>query len=96
MGDLSAGIILAIGGAGLLAALAFRYLIETVIRLNNKLQETIQERHEYHKNCEQFMAKMGDMEIQIARQSAEIQQLQAQLTICKELLERSQTVPTTQ
>ncbi len=96
MGELSAGLILAIGGAGLLAALAFRYLIETVIRLNNELQETIQERHDYHKNCEQFMAKVGDLEMQITQQSAEIQQLQAQLTICKDLLERSQTVPITE
>lgn len=44
MDELSAALIIAIAGAAMFAALAFRYLADTVVKLNQELQAILAER----------------------------------------------------
>ncbi|MCB9438420.1 MAG: hypothetical protein H6673_15700 [Anaerolineales bacterium] len=85
-------VIIAVGAAGLLAALAFRYLIETVIKLNNELQETITERHRFDEERERLTASVKHAESRLTEVERHNQQLQEQLNACQSLVEELQAV----
>ncbi len=71
MAELSAGLIIAVSGAALLAALAFRSLVESVIKLNRELQETLRERQQDDLQRETLQSRISELERELA--------------ICKEL-----------
>lgn len=74
MDELSAGLIIAVGGAALFAALAFRSLVESVIKLNRELQESIRERQQ------------DDLEREALKD--QISQLKDDLEHCRKFMER--------
>jgi hypothetical protein len=78
MDELSAGLIIAVGGAALFAALAFRSLVESVIKLNRELQETIRERQQDDDERETLKDRIGELEHELA--------------ICKEFIEQKQVM----
>lgn len=84
--NISAELIGAVAGAALLAALAFRYLVQSVIRLNEQLQEAIDERLASEEERQTLRQKVVNLEFQVAslqsrldEQAREIQSLQSQL-----------------
>lgn len=76
MSELSAGLIVAVGGAALFAALAFRSLVESVIKLNRELQETVRERQQDDDERETLKSRISELEHELA--------------ICKEFIEQKQ------
>jgi Sec-independent protein translocase protein TatA len=76
MDELSAGLIIAVGGAALFAALAFRSLMESVIKLNRELQETVRERQQDDDERETLKSRISELERELA--------------ICKEFIEQKQ------
>jgi hypothetical protein len=90
MPDINTALVAAIGGAGLLAALAFRQLVETVIRLNDELQEAIRDRQANAAEREILNAKITLLERQLAEQQEEIRLLKQQLASYREGLPQQQ------
>lgn len=90
--DLTAGLILAVGGAGLLAALAFRQLIDSVIKLNTELQNTVHDRQTIEAEREQLRDRVAILEDQIAALEAKITALEFQLHERDLLIASLQTV----
>ena len=95
MAEISTALIAAVGAAALLAALAFRNIIETVIRLNDELQEGIQERHANEREREALRERITVLETQLAAHVEEIRQLKHQLEGYTQLWQqlRSDQVP---
>lgn len=89
----SAELIVAVAGAALLGALAYRQLTSTLIQLNNELQEAIQERRAGESEREilrtriaELETQVGQLETRLERQSRELQELQGRLKACDELV----------
>lgn len=88
----STEIIAAIGAAALLAAMAFRYLIDSVIKINNELQDSLADRHAVEEERVALMFRISELEARINAQEAEIQSLQLQLKSCNEQVQALQHV----
>jgi len=89
--EMGAGIIAAVGGAALLAAMAFRQMVSTVMKLNDELQETIQERRASETQRDALQVKVTELETQLTimqarleAQAQEIQTLRERLQDCDE------------
>jgi hypothetical protein len=63
-------LILAVGSAGLLAAISFRYLVETVIRINRELQATLQNSQTERNH---FLAQLAASQTELDKCREEIQ-----------------------
>lgn len=81
-----AGLLAAIGAAALMGAMAFRQLTATLIKLNDQLQETLDERHETANERDTLQTRVAELETQlialrakIDEQAAEIERLRAHL-----------------
>ena len=92
--DISTGLIAAIGGAAVLATIAFRQLVDTVIQLNQELRQAIEERRLSEQEREQLLDKINDLEKHIMQlearmeaQSLEISALQAKVVERDRLIE---------
>jgi predicted nucleic acid-binding Zn-ribbon protein len=101
MDTLSTSFIVAIGGAGMLAALAFRQLTATVIQLNQELRLAIEERKVGETERATLKQRIDDledhidqMEARIEAQAEEIHTLQRQLGERDRLIAHLQTRPT--
>lgn len=87
MDTISTGLIAAIGGAGVLAAMAFRQLTDTVIKLNQELRLAIDERRASETERATLKQRIDamddtirDLEARIEHQAAEIAHLVQQLS----------------
>jgi predicted nucleic acid-binding Zn-ribbon protein len=85
--------VLGVAGAGLLAALAFRHLTSTLIKLNNELQETIEERRRGESERDLLRTRVAELEAQVKvlesrleQQVSEIQHLHTRLQNCDEMV----------
>jgi hypothetical protein len=67
MSELGAGIIVAMGGAAVLAALAFRYLVESLSTLNRELQLSVQEQRASTTEREKLENRIQELEFQLLR-----------------------------
>ena len=92
--DISTGLIAAIGGAAVLATIAFRQLVDTVIQLNQELRQAIEERRLSEQEREQLLDKINTLEAHIIRlearveaQSLEMAALQAKVVERDRLIE---------
>lgn len=88
----------AVAGAALLAAVAFRQLIGTVIHLNQQLQQTVKEWLESEEMRQELQEKVTELEFQVASlqnqllaQQAEFEVLRQRLTERDELIEQLST-----
>ena len=93
MEELNATLIAALGGAALLVALAFRYMTNTLITLNDELQQTIAARRADETERDALKTRVAELESQITvlqtqieTQSRKIDELHQRLTECHELL----------
>lgn len=96
--EFSAEIIVAIGAAAALAALAFRQMSTTVIKLNDELQELLRERREGEAERQTLQQRVAELEsrlsamvTQLDGQSQEIDLLRRKLQDCSELVEAART-----
>lgn len=88
-----AGLLAAIGAAALMGAMAFRQLTATLIKLNDQLQETIDDRHETATERDSLQGRVTELESRLAAmqaridaQSAEIERLRTHLAECDKLV----------
>lgn len=88
-----AGLLAAIGAAALMGAMAFRQLTATLIKLNDQLQETIDDRHETATERDTLQTRVATLETQIIAlrakidaQAAEIERLHTHLAECDKLV----------
>lgn len=91
--EVGAEIIAAIGGTTLLAAMAFRQMMATVIKLNDELVETIEERRHSEAQRDALQAKVIELETRLVvmqsrleTQELEIQALQQRLQESDEII----------
>ena len=93
--EIGSDLIVAVGGAALLAALAFRYLVDTVLKLNRDFQELFEKYHESENARQELLDKVASLEAhvtllerQLEEQSNEIRKLRMQLGSRDELIEQ--------
>lgn len=93
MGEIGPEIIVAVGGTILLVATAFRYLVNTVIKLNDELQEVIVDRRQAETERRVLQNKVSQLEGQLTQmqnrldaQAQEIRTLHERLRNCDELV----------
>lgn len=84
--EMDSEIILALSATGLLAALMFRSLISSMIKINDELQETIQSRaitedknFALQSEIQELKTEIADLKHQLELQSEEIKLLRSQL-----------------
>lgn len=84
--EFSAEIIAAVGAAAVFAALTFRQLSGTVIKLNDELQEAIKERHDSEverttlkSRIVELESQLGSLKLQMETQAQEIANLRRQV-----------------
>lgn len=85
--------VLGVAGAGVLAAVAFRHLTNTLIKLNDELQEAIEERRRGEAERDVLRSRVAELEAQVKilegrleQQVSEIQHLHTRLQNCDELV----------
>ena len=93
MQELSTGLFVAIAGAALMGAMAFRQLTATLIKLNDQLQESIDERRTSESERDTLQGRVAELEtqlnalkIRLESQSAEIERLRTHLDECDRLV----------
>lgn len=84
--------VLGVAGAGVLAAVAFRHLTNTLIKLNDELQEAIAERRRGEAERDVLRSRVAELEAQVKilegrleQQVSEIQHLHTRLRNYDEL-----------
>lgn len=83
----------AVAGAALLAAIAFRQLIGTVIHLNQQLQQTVKEWLESEEMRQELQEKVTELAFQVASLQNQLQAQQQELVVLRErLTERDELI----